>query len=107
MNNSTNSSRTGLLNELLANNSAYASGFDKPMCLGVKKKVGASADRPTSERQYELTSTRAVGGPHYMGGIHKHCPTAGWKGAYDFEAKLELVLMMMCTTLCVRCWMGI
>lgn len=33
-------SRTGLLNELLANNKAYAKTFDKPMSLGVKKKVG-------------------------------------------------------------------
>jgi hypothetical protein len=39
MDKSTDSSRTDLLNELLANNSAYASGFDEPMTLGVKKKV--------------------------------------------------------------------
>lgn len=33
------SAKTGLLNELLANNSSYASGFNKPMSLGVHKKV--------------------------------------------------------------------
>jgi hypothetical protein len=31
--------RTELLNELLANNNAYAKTFDKPMSLGVKRKV--------------------------------------------------------------------
>lgn len=35
----TANSKTGLLNELLANNSRYAKTFDKPMSLGVKRKV--------------------------------------------------------------------
>ena len=33
-------SQTGLLNELLANNSRYAKTFEQPMSLGVKRKVG-------------------------------------------------------------------
>jgi len=41
--NDTSNSKTGLLNELLANNSRYAMTFDKPMSLGVKKKVCSSS----------------------------------------------------------------
>lgn len=40
------SAKTGLLNELLANNSSYASGFNKPMSLGVQKKVCVWAGGP-------------------------------------------------------------
>lgn len=42
-----NSTSTSLLNEVLQNNSAYAKSFDKPMSLGVKKKVCWICTPPT------------------------------------------------------------
>jgi hypothetical protein len=42
--------QTGILNQLLANNSQYAKSFDKPMTLGVKKKVGGSVIQLDSEK---------------------------------------------------------